>query len=1206
MYLDLIFNLALLVALSVVSGFIEQRWPRHTRLGILLQGALFGGTAVLGMLRPLNLEPGLFFDGRSVMVSVCALFYGPWAAVTAVIMTILCRIGLGGTGITPGVMVILSSAGIGLLVHFHFKRESRVYSVWHLYVFGVVVHLAMLAMMFTLPVDTAITVVRHISLPVLLLYPLATLLVGKILMDQEFNLRFIDELQRARQQLDITLQSLGEAVISTNREGRVVFMNPVAETLTGWSCGEAQDKPLAEIFHIVNNQTRQTVNTTVDKVLREGVVVTLTNHIVLVARDGKEYHIAENAAPMHDADGNIHGAVLVFREVTAEYKAREELRASELLFRNLFEHHAAVKLIVDPQTGTITEANHAAELFYGWSRAQLHRRTLYEISILSPEQIKGDIDKAASGEQIHHESRHRMADGSLRDVEVFSSTIEVRGKMLLHSIVHDITNRKKAEEALRASENYLGSIFRAAPTGIGVVSNRIILTVNDRLCAMTGYAREELLGKNSRMLYVSDTEHALVGMEKYPQISSYGTGTVETRWQRKDGQCIDVLMSSTPINPQDLAMGVTFTALDITERKLTEMEIMEQRKLFETMFNAITDSIIITNADRQIQLANKGMESTFGYKPEELYGRTTEVFYADHRNYQESGQVVFNDEAISSTDLYVTSYKDKYGRIFPGETFGTRLYDNKNQWIGNLGILRDITKRKQDEADLERLKVAIEQVGEVIVITDTMGNIQYANPAFEQVTGYSLGEVYNQNPRILKSGVHDETFYNDLWQTVTSGRTWTGRMVNKHKSGSLYTEDATITPVFDAKGDIVNYVAVKRDITSHLKLEAQFLQAQKMDSVGRLTGGVAHDFNNILSVIMGYTEMALERVDPAQRVHADLEKIYEAATRSVDIVRQLLAFSRQQPIAPKVLDLNDTVEGMFKMLRRLIGEDLDLVWTPTLGQSRINMDPAQIDQILVNLCVNARDAINGIGRITIETHCVTLDEGYQANNTDCLPGEYLVLCVSDTGCGMDREIVDKIFEPFFTTKGVGFGTGLGLATVYGIVKQNLGFINVYSELGTGTTFKIYLPCHKDKDTVLWEKEEKIECPRMSRGETLLLVEDDPTILAMVLTMLESLNYRVLTADSPKAALRCAEEHIGTIDLLITDVIMPEMNGKELATRLLALCPKLKLLYMSGYTSNVIAHHGVLDEGVHFLQKPFSKIDLSARIREVLDGHESTI
>jgi signal transduction histidine kinase/DNA-binding response OmpR family regulator len=381
------------------------------------------------------------------------------------------------------------------------------------------------------------------------------------------------------------------------------------------------------------------------------------------------------------------------------------------------------------------------------------------------------------------------------------------------------------------------------------------------------------------------------------------------------------------------------------------------------------------------------------------------------------------------------------------------------------------------------------------------------------------------------------------------------------------------------------------------KLQAQLIQSQKMEAVGRLAGGVAHDFNNMLSVILGQTEMALINMEPSGPLFSRLMEIHKAAERSANLTRQLLAFARKQTIAPKVLDLNETLEGMLKMLRRLIGEDIVLAWLPADGLWPVKVDPSQIDQILANLCVNARDAISGVGKVTIETRNVVLDEAYCAEHVECVPGDYVLLAVDDNGCGMDKETLGKLFEPFFTTKEMGKGTGLGLATVYGIVKQNKGFINVYSEPGQGATFKIYLPRHLSEVERVQD-----EAPTaLVRGhETILLVEDEPSLLEMTQAMLESLGYTVQAAATPSAAMHMAKEHASHIRLLISDVVMPEKNGRELAKDLTVLNPSLECLFMSGYTANAIAHHGVLDEGVHFIPKPFSLKTLAAKVREVLD------
>lgn len=391
--------------------------------------------------------------------------------------------------------------------------------------------------------------------------------------------------------------------------------------------------------------------------------------------------------------------------------------------------------------------------------------------------------------------------------------------------------------------------------------------------------------------------------------------------------------------------------------------------------------------------------------------------------------------------------------------------------------------------------------------------------------------------------------------------------------------------------------AHKQSEEERKSLQNQLLQAQKLESIGRLAGGVAHDYNNMLSVINGYTELALHKVAPTDPLHSDLKEILKAARRSADITRQLLAFARKQTISPRPLDMNETVESMLKMLRRLIGEDVDLIWLPKTDLWPVKMDPAQIDQILANLCVNARDAIDGVGKITIETDKVVFDGEYCARHPGFTPGQFVLLAVSDDGCGMEREILGKIFEPFFTTKDVSQGTGLGLATVYGIVKQNNGFINVYSEVGRGTTIKIYLPRHAGK-TLRQEEAIATEAAR-GQGETILVVDDERMVLDVGKNMLERLGYHVLTATSPGEATHQALTHSGEIHLVMTDVVMPEMNGRDLFKQLQNLYPNLRSLFMSGYTANVIVHQGVLDEGVNFIQKPFSMSELADKVRGAL-------
>ena len=747
----------------------------------------------------------------------------------------------------------------------------------------------------------------------------------------------------------VTLKAIGDAVISTDASGAIELMNPVAEAMTGWTTDEAREMPSEKVFQIINEQTREIVESPVAQVLRQGKMVSVANHTLLISKDGIERSIADSGAPILNEKGEITGAVLVFR--------------------------------------------------------------------------------------------------------------------------------------------------------------------------------------------------------------------------------------------------------DQSDEKAYQKKISESEKKYRTLYHSIRDAILVADTERNIVDCNRAFVDLFGYSPEEIIGRKTLIIYKDKKEFEYLGKALSKNSNDSSDVTCTVTYKKKGGQIFPGESNYGYLRTDKGQVTGIIGLIRDITKRKEIESERERLIAAIEQIKETIVIIDTAGTIQYVNPAFETVSGYSRQEVLGQNLRIFEGQEHDESFFREMWETLSNGKSWDGRIVNRRKDGAQYTEEVTISPVWDGSGKIVNYVAAMRDITKQLALAAQFQQIQKMESVGRLAGGVAHDYNNMLSVIIGYTDLALQKLEQGRPVHADLKAIYKAASHSVDITRQLLAFARQQAIAPTLIDLNENIAGLIQMLRRLIGEDIDIVWLPEPDLGPIKIDPSQLNQILTNLCVNARDAIKGVGRITIETHNAVLDEKYCADRAGFVPGEYILLALSDNGCGMDKNTLDMIFEPFFTTKEVGHGTGLGLATVYGIVKQNNGFINVYSEPGNGTTIKIYFP----RQTGFSGRSHARESSEIQRGhgETVLIVEDEPSILDIASTILNELGYIVLTASTPTEAVHLSEMHGNRIDLLITDVVMPEMNGKDLVDQLRSLYPNLRYLFMSGYTADIITDRGVLDEGVHFIQKPFSIKDLAAKARAAL-------
>ncbi|WP_320042136.1 PAS domain S-box protein [uncultured Desulfobacter sp.] len=647
-------------------------------------------------------------------------------------------------------------------------------------------------------------------------------------------------------------------------------------------------------------------------------------------------------------------------------------------------------------------------------------------------------------------------------------------------------------------------------------------------------------------------------------------------------------------------------------QKQAKARPLNREMFLRTLIETIPDLVWLKNPDGVYLACNRKFERFFNTKEKDIVGKTdydfmckqeADFFRKHDKAAIASGKPVKNEEEV----IY---RNDGHKELL--ETIKTPMFDTQNQLIGVLGVARDITERKRIERELRmneaRLQLTLKVANIGIWDWDIANDIWYASPIYYTMLGYK--PIFGRSDReIWIKRIHPEdremvrNKINSILNFKTNEYSYEARM--KHADGSFRWHYVTGYVLERDKDDKpVHLIGLRIDITERKKaeaekekLQAQLIQAQKMEAVGRLAGGVAHDFNNMLGVIMGQAELMLFQMDPALRYFSGLQEIRKAAESSANLTRQLLAFARKQTISPKVLNLNTVVESMIKMLQRIIGEDIHLVWSPGKKPWNVMMDAGQIDQILINLCVNARDSISGVGKIIIETKNCILDADYCIDHTGFIPGDYTMLMVSDSGCGMGPDILNNIFEPFFTTKEK--GTGLGLAMIYGIVKQNRGFINVYSEPGHGSTFKIYLPRHQTQTGTKpqTDRPEPIE----TGSETILVVEDNIDILEISRAMLEQQGYIVLTAASPVEALEVVKTYDGSIDLLITDVIMPVMNGRELAKQLKSSRPDLKQLYMSGYTADIIAHHGVLEDGIHFIQKPFSIRELASKVRQVIEG-----
>lgn len=790
-------------------------------------------------------------------------------------------------------------------------------------------------------------------------------------------------------------------IFSFDNDGLVLSWNAAAERVFGWTADEVLGKPLPTI---PDDRLDESLKMR-ERVLKEGRITGF--EVERRHKDGRLIELRMSGAPIRDESRRVAGIMAMAEELSAERVAQREREQRTAQYQSLFENNHAVMMVVDPDSGVIVDANPAAVHYYGWPRERLISMRVSDINLLSDEQVEEEMRAAKAQQRSHFVFRHRRADGSVRDVEVYSGPIVLHGRELLYSIVHDITQRKRAERRVK----HLNLVLRA------------LRRINQLI------ARER-----DRAVLIQEAANILVELR-----------------------------------------GYSFVLI-----------------------------VLLDEENRPAHWAEAG----------------TGPFFS---------------------------------------SFGPMLSE------GRLPPCFDCH----------------EAPGELQVVRDRMATCS-ACPMNEHAHALAAFSV---------ALMHEGKRFG-------------------YMAVSLPTElamDPDERAVFEeVAADLAHAMHImerdelhRRRAEEQESLKEQLAQSQRMESVGRLAGGVAHDFNNMLGVMRGYAEMALAATGENSPIHLELKGILDAANRAAEITRRLLAFARKQTIEPIVLDLNDTIEGTLRMLRRLIGEEIDLHWEPTENLWRVKMDASQVDQLLANLCVNARDAIGGNGSITISTRNARVPKAKAAASGLPDGGDFVEVTVSDTGCGIEEGLQRQIFEPFFTTKGVGEGTGLGLSTVYGILQQNGGFITVESEQGKGTTLHLYMPRHRG-EIAEGSAEAKGETPT-GRGEHILLVEDEAALRHVTTMMLTRLGYRVTPAATPWAALEAIAADPAGFDLLLTDVVMPEMDGNALAVRVQEAVPGLATLFMSGYPADVISKHNVLDEGVQFIHKPYEIGALARKVRTILDG-----
>ncbi len=892
---------------------------------------------------------------------------------------------------------------------------------------------------------------------------------------QEIDERIQTELalRRSEENLRTTLNSIGDAVMATDIKGAISRMNPVAEKLSGWTLKEAQGKPLAEVFHIINANTRQPAVNPVTQVLKSGKSVGLANHTMLIAKDGTEYQIADSAAPIRDSDGNITGVVLVFRDVSEAYQVRQALRESEAKFRGL----------VESSSDWIWEVNR--EGVYTYASPQVE-------SIL-------------------------------------------------------------------------------------------------------GYKPEEIIGKPPFDLMPPEEKKRIEATFKDLITASKPIVALENVNLHKDGRRVVLETSGIPFSDEvGKAAGYRGVDRDVTKRVQAERALRESEQLLQNVFDAIQDGISVLDTNLNVIRTNHWMEQAYASQ----MPLTAQKCYQVYQQRQsacpwcpvlptiETGEVHTEIVPYPSAD-------DPAGWV---ELSAFPIKDEQVDVVSVIEYVQDITERMKSEEALRQLNQAMEQSPTSVIITDTNGIIQYVNSKFNQVTGYSADEAIGQNSYILQSGEHPPEFYREMWGTLTAGQEWRGEFHNRKKNGELYWELASIAGVKDQNGKITHYVAVKEDITQRKRLEEETLRQERLAAVGQLAAGIAHDFNNMLTAVIGYAELLRLEPGTTESAQSDLEQIVKQSQRAAHLIRQILDFSRQTANKPQPLDMKAYLNETLKFIERTIPESIQIEFSFEQGDHTISADPAQLQQVITNLAVNAHDAMPGGGTLYFDLSRINLAPGEALPCSAMEAGDWIKLTVRDTGNGISPEALPHIFEPFFTTKEVGQGTGLGLAQVYGIVQQHNGCTTVSSQEGQGATFTLYFPALATQAAA---ESEAAEATPMGQGETILLVEDEQIVRDVAQAMLERLNYRVLAAKDGAEALAMYRAQADQIALVLTDAVMPRMNGFALASALQAETPDLTVVLMSGYADDLEITPERMPKIAARLQKPMSPHQLAMALKEVL-------
>ncbi|MFO7568272.1 MAG: PAS domain S-box protein [Smithellaceae bacterium] len=1038
------------------------------------------------------------------------------------------------------------------------------------------------------------------------------------------------------------LENMEETYLETDLRGDFIFFNDALSKMLGYSRTElyhmnyrdcVEEHAVADIFKRFNH------------IYLTNEPKTLITH-ELIAKNGSKKIVEMSVSLRRDPTGAPAGFRGIARDVTEKLQSEQAAKASARHLRLINDNIDDIIWTADfdlrwtylsPSVFTMTGFT-PEEIMGIPLRVMLPPETFDMIqSTLQEELAKENVLVSPAREKsATFEMELLRKNGTRLWVEI-SANFNRDEKGIPFEIVgvtRDITERKNTEEKMKEREKRYRMMTENVNDIVWVIDFGMRLSyVSESTALITGFSVEEsrnmfledLLTPESFALAAKALAEELATENTNPLANPNRSRTLEIEAYSKSGNNVWLEVNATFNRDENgQATEVLAVGRNITLRRQIERDLAESEKRYRLLLENMHDAIWTMDFNFQYIYLSPAIEQLTGYTPDEirkipldrqLTAESMAVVEKVILEEFEAGEPLRPKNPDISRVLELEVLRKDGSRLWQELTLSFNR-DDQGKPFELLGVARDITERKKAQALIEesenRYRMIVENIHEIIWTTDLDMRNTYVSPSCFHLTGYTPDELMVLPPDQLTTLESFTLAANIVAEEIS--REFSGEPVDPHRTRTLEQEiickagntvwlEVTATFIRDKQGKAKGMLMAGRDITARksaeeekTKLEKQLVQAQKLEIVGRLAGGVAHDFNNMLSVILGYVDLVKLKLGRQHPIIKDITEIEKAAIRSRDITTQLLAFSRKQIIAPKIVDLNELVTNSQKALMRLIGEDVRLSYHPATNLWPIKIDPSQVEQILINLAVNSRDAMPAGGTLSIATANVTLDGSYCEQHAGATPGHYIRLSVSDSGTGMDKKTLQHIFEPFFTTKETGKGTGLGLATVYGIVNQNNGFINVYSEPSRGSTFTIFLP----------RTQEVPSSPAVAEEETILaatgnilLVEDDAMVLKITRGMLESIGYHVLAAENPVDALSLYEAHPASIDLIITDVIMPTMSGKEMRDRLVAKHPDIRVLFMSGYTADVIVHHGVLDEGVKFLQKPFTLKDLATKVREMM-------